>query len=71
MLSAPTIGALAGIGIVLCIGVVARRGEQRAQAQRLRIIRERIERRQAALAREEKSASASEAVDEPKRQVDE
>jgi hypothetical protein len=49
-LSAPAVGALTGIAIVLFIGIVARRSEQRAQEQRLRILQEKIERRQAVLA---------------------
>ncbi len=48
-LSAPALGGLFGVGFVLLLGFVVQRSNSRQQQRRLDLIRQRIERRQAAL----------------------
>lgn len=60
-LSAPALGGLFGVGIVLLIGFVAQRSNARAQQRRLEVIAKKIERRQAAI----RSAEASGANEQP------
>lgn len=51
-LSPPLFGGLLGLGVVLLLALLASRSKQRAHQQRLDLIRQKIERRQAKLADE-------------------
>lgn len=66
-LSAPALGGLFGVGLVLLLGFVVQRSNSRQQQRRLDLIRQRIERRQAALngsARQQSRADESTAATE-------